>query len=328
MEIGRRSWLAVVVVAAAIVSGVLSPQASAQSYPAKPIRLIIPFGAGDLADTSARLLAPRMSPALGGQTIVIDNRPGASGLIGLQAALQSEADGYTFILGQMGGMAVAPSVNKQPFDVRKEFVAVAPAFSNYLLLVAYPGLSLKTLPDVLAYSKANPGKLRLATNGEGGFPHLAMELFRELTGLEFLHVPYKGSSQIPADLMSGRVDLAIAGYSTFMPHVNSGKMAAVATTGTKRPANSPGIGTMGEVASGYSALGWFGFFARRGTPEHAITAMNKAVNAALASPEVLERARALDLDPEPGTPKDLEATWARDYERWSRMFRMLKIGQK
>lgn len=326
----RRSFLSRLgaPIAVALTATLVPVLAAAQSYPVKPIRVITPFGAGDLADTIARLIAPRMSAPLGGQPLIIDNRPGASGQIGLQAALQADADGYTLVLGQMGGMAVAPNVNRQPFDVRKEFVAIAPVFSNYLVLVSYPGLPQKTLPELIAFSKANPGKLRLATNGEGGFPHLAMELLKERTGLDFLHIPYKGSSQIPADLISGRVELAIAGYSSFLQHVNSGKVNAVATSGARRPANSPSVATMAEASPGYTALGWFGFFGRRGVPASVINAVNNAANVALTVPEVLERARMLDLDPEPGTATDLERMWAQDFERWGRVHRGLKLAPR
>lgn len=325
-RIDRRRTLALV--GAATVGLALTPRARAQAYPSKPIRVIVPFTAGDLADTIARLLAPRISEKFQGQTIVVDNKPGASGMIGLQQAMQADADGYTFVLGQMGGMAVAPNVNRQPFDVRKEFVAVAPAFSNYMLLVTHPSVPAKNLAELLAHAKAHPGQLRLATNGEGGFPHLAMELLKERSGIDYLHVPYKGAAQIPIDLIAGRVDMTILGYSSLIQHVNAGKLQAIATTGTRRPANSPTIATIGETVPGYAALGWFGFFARRGTPEPVIAAFNDAVNAALAAPDVLERARTLDIDPQPGTAQDLEKSWAQDFERWGRLIRSLGLGGK
>ena len=207
---------------ATIVSTAVAGQAAAQAYPVKPIRVITPFGAGDSADTIARLIGPRMSAQLRGQPLIIDNRPGASGLVGLQAALQAEPDGYTLVLGQMGGMAVAPGVNRQPFDVRKEFVAIASAFSNYLVLASYAALPQKTFPDVVAFSKANTGKVH-----------------------------------------------------------------AIATTGAKRPPNLPNVPTLAEYSPGFTALGWFGFFGRRGVQETAVTSINRAVNAALAIPEVL-----------------------------------------
>jgi tripartite-type tricarboxylate transporter receptor subunit TctC len=324
-DINRRRALALL---GAVAGGAALPAyVGAQSFPSRPIRVVVPFSPGDLADTIARLLGPKMTEQLG-QPIVIENRPGASGLVGLQAVHQADADGHTLVLGQMGGMAVAPNVNRQPFEVRKEFVAVAPAFANYMLLVAHPGVPAKTLPELIAYSKANPGKLTLATNGEGGFPHLAMELLRESTGFTYTHVPYKGASQIPLDIMSGRVDLTILGYSTLIQHVQAGKLHAVAVTGPKRPANAPSIPTMAETVPGYSALGWFGYFARRGTPPQALAAINAAVTAAVQSPDVLERVRMLDLDPVPGSAQDLDAMWSKDFDRWGRLIRELNLGEK
>ena len=311
----------------AVIGLTASVSSAAENFPSKPIRVIVPFTAGDLADTIARMLMPRMSEQLG-QPVVVENRPGASGQLGLQTALQAEADGYTLVMGQMGGMAVAPNINRQPFKIRDEFVAVAPAYANYMLLVANPGVKADTLPELIAFSKANPGKLTLATNGIGGFPHLAMELLKEGTGLDYVHVPYKGSSQIPLDIIAGRVDLTILGYSSLIKHVESGKLKAIAVTGPKRPANAPTIPTMAETVPGYSALGWFGFFARKGTPEPAIAAINEAVTAAVKAADVTDRARTLDLDPIPGNAQSLEKLWQQDFDRWGRIIREQNLVAK
>jgi tripartite-type tricarboxylate transporter receptor subunit TctC len=300
--------------------------AQAQTF-TKPIRVIVPYTAGDLADTIARLLSPKLKDALG-QPIVIENRPGASGLIGLQAALQDKTDGHTFVLGQMGSMAVAPTTNKLPFDVRAEFVPVAMAYTNYMALVANPTLPAKTLPQLIAYSKANPGKVRLATNGEGGFPHLAMELLRERAGLEFQHVPYKGSSQPLMDVVGGQVELTVAGFSTVFPYVKNGRLNAIALTGKSRAGVAPAIPTIGETVPGYDALGWFGFFAPKAMPAAAVTAFNEAVNAALKMPDIQQRADVLGLDTAAGTPAQFDAVWREDYEKWGKLIRTLKLDAK
>lgn len=300
--------------------------AFAQSF-TKPIKVIVPYPAGDLADIIARLLAPKLQESLG-QPIVIDNRPGASGLIGLQAALQGTPDNHTFVLGQMGSMAVAPITHKQSIDVRTEFVPVAMAYTNYMVLVASPKLPVKTLAELIAYSKANPGKVRLATNGEGGFPHLAMELLKERSGLDFLHIPYKGSGQPMTDVMGGQVDLTIAGFSTTYPQVQAGRLKAIAVTGKNRSANAPNVPTVGETVPGYEALGWFGYFAPKGTSQATISAFNEAVNNALKIPEIKERADVLGLDTAPGTPAQLGSTWRDDYERWSKVIHSLKLDAK
>jgi tripartite-type tricarboxylate transporter receptor subunit TctC len=309
-----------------VALGLFGVCAFAQSF-TKPIKVIVPYPAGDLADIIARLLAPKLQESLG-QPIVIDNRPGASGLIGLQAALQGTPDNHTFVLGQMGSMAVAPITHKQSFDVRAEFVPVAMAYTNYMVLVASPKLPVKTLAELIAYSKANPGKVRLATNGEGGFPHLAMELLKERSGLDFLHVPYKGSGQPMTDAMGGQVDLTIAGFSTTYPQVQAGRLKAIAVTGKNRSANAPSVPTVGETVPGYEALGWFGYFAPKGTSQATISAFNEAVNNALKIPDIKEKADVLGLDTAPGTPAQLGSIWRDDYERWSKVIHGLKLDAK
>lgn len=308
------------------LSALMIVNASAQQF-TKPIRVIVPYPAGDLADSIGRLLAPSLQEILG-QPIVIDNKPGASGLLGLQSALQGPNDGHTFILGQMGSMAVAPISNKQPFDVRAEFSPVAMAYSNYMLLVANPSLPVKTIPELVAYSKANPGKVHLATNGEGGFPHLAMELLKQRTGLEFIHVPYKGSGQPVTDAIGGQVELTIAGFSSVIPHVQNGRLTPLGLTGKARTINAPTIPTFGESVPGYEALGWFGFFTRKDTPSASVASFNNAVNAALAKVDIVKRSQSLGLDTMSGTPEQFGAVWRTDYDKWGNLLRNLKLDAK
>jgi tripartite-type tricarboxylate transporter receptor subunit TctC len=300
---------------------------AAASYPTRPIRVIVPFSAGDLADVIARLVGEKMGQELG-QPIVVENRPGASGLIGLQAAMQAPADGYTLVLGQMGGMAVAPNINRYPFAVEKEFAAVAGMYSNYMLLVSTNDFAPRTIPELVAYSKANPGKVRVATNGEGGFPHLAIELLKASTGLDYTAVPYKGAAGIPADVMSGRVELTILGYSSLMPYVKGGKMKAIAVTGKARPEQEPSIPTFAESVPNYQALGWFGLFARKDTPADVVKVLNDAVNKALAMPDVAKRAHDLGLDPAGGTPHEFQVMWEEDYNKWGKLIRDLHLQPK
>jgi len=314
------------VVMTALLGALTVFSAAAQTF-TKPIRVIVPYPAGDLADTTSRLLVPILQDSLG-QPIVIENRPGASGLLGLQAALSGNNDGHTFVLGQMGSMAVAPISNKQPIDVRAEFIPVAMAYSNYMLLVATPSLPVKTIPELVAYSKANPGKVSLATNGEGGFPHLAMELLKERTGLNFIHVAYKGSGQPVTDAIGGQVSLTIAGFSSVYPHVLSGRLVALGLTGKSRNKDAPSIPTFGESVPGYEALGWFGFFARKDMPAASVAAFNTAVNAALSNPVVIQKSKTLGLDTDSGTPAQLGLAWRNDYDKWGNQLRSLNLEAK
>jgi tripartite-type tricarboxylate transporter receptor subunit TctC len=228
----------------------------------------------------------------------------------------------------MGAMAVAPTINKQPFDVRDKFVPVAMAYTNYMLLVGNPSVPGKTIPQLVAFSKAHPGELKLATNGEGGFPHLAMELLKERTGLDFLHVPYKGSGQPVTDVIGGQADLTIAGFSSVYPHVQSGRLVAIAMTGKVRTPNAPNVPTFGESSPGYEALGWFGYFAPKGTSQAAITALNAAVNDALKVPATQKTAAGLGLDSLPGTPEAFGTIWRTDYDKWSKLIRTLHLEAK
>lgn len=309
-----------------LACGLFAIGASAQTF-TKPIRVIVPYPAGDLADIIARLLAPKLEESLG-QSIFIDNRPGASGLLGLQAALQGSPDNHTFVLGQMGSMAVAPITHKQTFDVRTEFVPVAMAYTNYMVLVASPTLPVNTLAELIAYSKANPGKVRLATNGEGGFPHLAMEQLKERSGLDFQHIPYKGSGQPMTDVIGGQVDLTVAGFSTTYPQVKAGRLKAIAVTGKDRSPNAPNLPTVGETVPGYQALGWFGYFAPKGTSQGLIATFNAAVNNALKDPGIREKAEGLGLDADPGTPSQFGTIWRNDYDRWSKVIHRLNLDAK
>ena len=317
-----RSLLGVVTAASAFA---LPSASQAQTWPSQPIRIIVPFQAGDLADVIARMVGQKIGDDLG-QPVVVENRSGASGLVGLQAAMQAPPDGHTFVMGQMGGMAVAPNINRQPFDVRTEFKGVAGMYSNYLVLVAANDFAPRTLTEIIAYARANPGKLTMASNGQGGFPHLAFEqIRREAGGFEYTHVPYKGSSQIPADVISSRVDVTILGYSTLMPHVEAGRMKAVAITGTRRNTLSPDLPTVGETVKGYSALGWFGLFARSGTPTDVVEKVNASVNKALEMPDIVERAKTMGLDVMAGTPEAFDQTWKDDHQKWGQLIRDLKL---
>jgi tripartite-type tricarboxylate transporter receptor subunit TctC len=293
---------------------------SAQDYPSRPIKVIVPYPPGDLADIIARLLGNEMTKELG-QPVVVDNRPGASGLIGLQTVAIADPDGYTLALGQMGSMAVAPLVNKWPFKVQDAFDPVAMAYTNYLMLVVTPTLPVKSLPELIAYAKANPGLIRAGSNGAGGFPHLAMELLGKQAGFTFSHIPYRGTSQILPDLVAGRVEMTIFGYTGLEPYVQDGRLRGLAVTGRQRAPNSRNIPTVGETVPGYEALGWFGFFAPKGAPAAAVNKVNAAVNHALAVPEIQDQARRLGLDASPGTPVEFAQAWKTDFDKWGGIIR-------
>ncbi|HTJ99776.1 MAG TPA: tripartite tricarboxylate transporter substrate binding protein [Bordetella sp.] len=318
-------WAAGVVLSTAFAAGATVSHAA--GYPDHSIRIIVPYPPGDLADVITRLLSSNMSQELG-QSVVVENHPGASGLIGLQLTARAEPDGYTFVMGQMGAVVVAPLTNDWPIDVRKALAPVALAYTNYMMLVAKPDFPAKTLPELIKYSKEHPGRVRVGTNGEGGFPHLSMELLKEKAGFDFTNIPYKGSTQIMSDLMSGRVELTVFGYSGLYPYVQDGRLMALGVTGRDRAPNAPNIPTFGESVPGYEALGWFGLFAPAGTPADVVAKVNKAMNKAVADPQVQVQAQRLGLDPATGTPAQFAKIWQDDYAKWGGTINNLGLEKK
>lgn len=259
--------------------------ALAQAYPAKPIRVIIPFPPGEAADIIARLLSPVMAERMG-QQIVIDNRAGASGQIGLELLKNATPDGYTIGVGQGGTLVVAPHTYKKlPYDPLKDFTAVALNATNYLAVVANPNAQFKNAAEMIAWCKANPGKLTLGTNGEGGYPHLAFELLASMAGFKFLHVPYKGATQVATDVISGQVTVGIGSYSSLSTLVQSGRMRLIGVTNNARVPDKPDLPVFSDLVPGYDMRGWFGYIAPAGTPRAIVKRLNEEINRAMQQPK-------------------------------------------
>ncbi|MCX7154368.1 MAG: tripartite tricarboxylate transporter substrate binding protein [Proteobacteria bacterium] len=287
--------LVVCVLGLALLAFGTSNMAQAQSYPAKPIRVIVPYPPADTGDTIARLIGQKLSERLG-QEVIVDNRPGASGQIGLELATRAAPDGYTLALGQAGNVSVAPHTYKAlPYDPTADFLPVALVAWNYLALVVHPALPYKTVAEMIAWAKANPGKLTFASNGEGGFPHLSFELLRVQAGFTYLHVPYKGSGQIVTDLIGGQVDAAMASYTSMSPLVRAEKLRLLGITNPTRMPAEPGVPTVADSFPGYNSRGWFGFLAPRGTPRAIVARLNEEINRVLKLPDVAEKMSAAGL---------------------------------
>lgn len=230
--------------------------AFAQSQHTRPIKVIVPFPAGDLVDIIARLLADDMAKELG-QPVVIDNRPGASGLIGLQAVANGEPDGHTIALGQLGNMAITPVMNKWQLDVRTTLEPVALTYTNYVMILAAPSFQVGSLKELIAYSKSHPGAVRVATVGVGSFPHLIFEMLRKQAGFDYTHIPYRGGVQIAVDLMTGRVEAGSLSFANGLSYTSDGRLRALAISGRARNAVAPDVPTIGEIVPGLEMLGWF-----------------------------------------------------------------------
>jgi tripartite-type tricarboxylate transporter receptor subunit TctC len=273
----------------------VSLPAHAQGWPARPIRVIVPFPPGDAADILARLIGPQVSERLG-QQMVVENRPGASGQIGMALLKDAAADGYTIGVGQGGNMVVAPHTYKKlQYDPLKDFAPVALIATNYLAIIANPNVPFRDAREMVAWARANPGKLSLATNGEGGFPHLAFEHFAAMGNFKFQHVPYKGASQIATDVIGGQVHLGIGAYTSLSPHVNSGRARLIGVTNPVKVPDRPELPLLADAVPGYDSRGWFGYVAPAATPRDIVRRLNAEINRAMRLPDVAEKLTAAGL---------------------------------
>ena len=295
--------------------------ALAQTYPSRPIKVIIPFPPGDAADIMARMIGPKVSERLG-QQLVVENRPGASGQLGMEVLKNSPADGYTIGVGQGGNLVVAPHTYKKiPYDPLKDFVPVALLATNYLAVVANPNVPFISAAEMVAWAKANPGKLTMATNGEGGFPHLAFENLAVMGGFKFLHVPYKGATQIITDVMGGQVQLGIGSYSSLSPHVLSGRVRLIAVTNPVRVPNKPELPIFADAVPGYDSRGWFGYVAPAGTPREVVARLNEEINRAMRQPEVADKMVASGLIIVTEPPEFFGEVLKSDYAKYGKLAR-------
>ncbi len=291
----------------------------AQAYPNKPIKVIVPYPPGDAGDIMARLISTKLTERLG-QPVVVENRAGASGQIGLEVAAHAAPDGYTIAVGQGGNLVVAPHTYKKlPYDPLKDFVPVALLATNYLAIVANLDAPFKTIAEMVVWAKANPGRLTLATNGEGGFPHLAFESLRTMAGFTFTHVPYKGASQILTDIMGGQVQTGIGAYTSMSSQVLSGRVRLLAVTNPVRVPNKPDLPTVAETVPGYDSRGWFGYIAPAGTPRDIVQKLNEEINRAMKQPDVAEKLVAAGLIIVSESPEYFGEVIRSDYAKYGKL---------
>ena len=274
------------------------------NYPNRPIRLIIPFTPGGVTDTSGRFIAEQLSLKLG-QQVIADNKPGASGNIGSQMVASAEPDGYTLLLGYAGTLSINPSLfDKVPFDSVKDFSPIGKIGDAILIVVANNDFPGKTLADVIVYSKKDPNGLSYGTSGTGGTPHIAGELFKQKTGANLVHIPYKGGGQALLDLLGGNIPLVYTAVAGANQYVNSGRIKAIAVSSAKRSPSMPEVPTF--IESGVKDFvidDWVGLLAPAKTPKPIITKLNQALNEILNSPEGKARLLAMGITPSPGSPE-------------------------
>lgn len=290
----------------------------AQSYPTKTLRVIVPFPAAGGTDIIAREVTNKLSSTLG-WTIVVENRPGSGGNLGVDAAAKSPADGYTIALGQTSNLAINPTLfSKMPYDSVKDLTPVVLVASAPLVLVVGADSPLKTLADVVSASKAKPASLNFASSGNGTVAHLASELFQKTAGVKFTHIPYKGAAQAATDVVGGQVQLYMSSVPTLIGHIRSGKMRAIAVTSLSRVDDLPQVPTIAESGySGFEAVTWFGFVAPTGVSKDIVMRLNTEINKALQAADVKKKLNDQGTDVLGGTPEQFGALIKNDLARWA-----------
>ncbi len=294
-------------------------------YPNKPIRLIVPAGSGDSCDILSRVIGPKLTERIG-QAIVVDNKPGSSGQLGLTLIKQSPNDGYTLGCGQGGNMVVLPlAMSKVAYDSRKDFVPVAMMASNFLALVARPDAPFKNTQELIAYAKANPGKVTFGTNGEGAFLHFATEQFSQMAGYQYLHVPYKAISDVFTQMMGNQIDASMASYISVAPIIAGGKMKLLGIARAQRLPELPDVPTLAETVPGFASGGWFGIIAPAGTPKEIVSYLNREINVVLKMPDVQQRMKQLGLDVHTQPPEFFTELMERDFVAWGKVLQKMNF---
>ncbi len=315
--------LRLIVAAAIAVFTFCGAQAFAQTatnYPNKPIKIVVPFPPGGATDILARAIGFELQKAWG-QSVVIENKPGAGGNTGADLVAKSPPDGYTLVMATVGTHAINMSLyTKMPYDAVKDFEPIVLVAGVPNLLVVHPSVPAKTVKELTALAKAQPGKLNVASSGNGTSIHLAAELYKQMAGVDILHVPYKGSAPAVADLLGGQVQMMFDNMPVSLPHAKAGKLRALAVTSLKRSPALPDVPTMDEEGlKGFDATSWFGLLAPAGTPKDIIAKLNAASVAALATPDMRERLAAQGADPVGNTPDQFAAFIKAEIEKWAKI---------
>jgi tripartite-type tricarboxylate transporter receptor subunit TctC len=315
MKLPRRRFLHL---AAGAVLPAMSRTAAAQAYPARPVSLIVFVPAGGTPDIIGRIIGQSLSQRLG-QSVVIDNRPGGGGNLALQAVARAPADGYTLLLVATPHAVNVTLYEKSAVSVTRDIVPVASINNDSFVLLVNPSFPAKTIPDFIAHAKANPGKINLASSGTGNLTHLCGELFRMMTGIDAVHVPYRGTPAAHSALMAGDVHAMFDAVGSALPHIQSGALRALGVTGKARLRVLPDIPLIGDAIPGYTVTGYLGIGVPKGTPTEIVDRLNREVNAALADPTVKARMAELGSEISAGSPADFAKLIAEETEKWAKV---------
>lgn len=313
---------------AAFCAPAQSQQTQVTSYPSKPIRILVGFAPGGGSDILARLIGHKVSERWG-QAVVVDNRPGAGGTIALDLAAKASPDGYTLLVVSGSQITNATLVTKVPFDIRTTYSPITQLTSQPYVLLVHPSVPAKSVRELVAYAKANPGKLNYASSGTGSSAHLGMELFDALAQVKMVHIPYKGSGQALVDLIGGQVQLLLASAISAVPNMKSGKVRALGVTSGKRSRNMPDLPTIAEAGvPGFDVTGWYGMVAPPGTSPALVKKLNAELLKVLDDPAVESKLAADGAEPAPSTPAEFQKTIREEIDKWSRLVQANDIKLK
>jgi tripartite-type tricarboxylate transporter receptor subunit TctC len=306
---------------AAVLAVVASVTAPAQEYPAKPVRIIIGFPPGGATDLVSRLMAPKYAGLLK-QQFIVDNRPGANGVIGSDLAAKAAPDGYTIHLATVGSLVLSPSTGKVPYDPFKDFAPISQAVALQNIFIVHPNLPARTLKELIALARAKPGALNFASPGTASTGHLAGELFKSMANVNLVHVPYKGGGPAIVDLVAGHVEVFVAIISTAVPQVKAGKARALAVTGAKRAAALPDVPTVAEAAlKGYEATTWYGYVAPAATPRPILERLHKTTVTVLEMPDVKQALLDQGIEAAPSSPEQFAAYIKSETGKWTKLIK-------
>lgn len=312
---------ALVCIVACALSAAVSG-AAAQGYPARPIRVVVPYAPGGATDLTARLVGQKMQEAMK-QNVLVDNRPGAGGVIGADVVAKAAPDGYTVLIAVPAEMTILPHLQKMPYDVPRDFAPVSLAAVTPLILVIHPSLPVKSVKELVAFAKARPGQLSYASAGTGGVQHLAAELLKIKMKLDMAHVPYKGAGPVMPDLIGGHIPMFFSGMPPAMPHVRAGKLKALAVTTTKRSPAAPEVPTMGEAGvPGFDISNWFAYFVPANTPAEVITRLNSEINRGLRLQDVKNKLANVGAETVGTTPDELARFVRAESDKFANLIRL------
>ena len=300
--------------------------AQAQTYPVKPVRLIVPFPAGGATDLFARSLSQKLGEKLG-QPVVVDNKPGAGGTLGSDLAAKAPADGYTLLLSTTSTHSIGPNLNpKIPYDAMRDFTPIGQVGNAPSIMLVPNSSPAKSVKEWIELARQNPGRLNYASSGNGTIVQLTAELFKSQANLFVVHIPYKGTALAIPDLVSGKVDVLFDSLPTGLPHVRDGRLRALGVTSAKRTPLAPDLPPISDVLPGYESTTWFGLFGPKGLPTEVVTRVNAAANQVLKDPEVIDKLTRLGIEPVGGTPAQFSAMLATELAKWKKIIQERKIA--